>query len=161
MSKVNDDRGVLEMAVQDLHDGERALIERLPDVRGAVADAALAALIADDEAFSVGQAKRLDAIAGELGVAAHNGENVWLRAILDDADNDIASIAEGQWRDVALIGALRKAKQAERVSYETAIALAGRLGMSDAAQALTASRDEEQASDDALAQALGRLTKRA
>lgn len=157
MSKVSDARGVLVMAVQDLHDGERALVERLPKVRGAVTDEALAELIAQDEERSAAQAERLGEIARALDVPAQEAANVWLRAILDDADNDIASIAGGRWRDVALVGALRKAKQAERVSYETAVALAGLLGMGAAAEALTKSRDEEQVADDALAQALGRL----
>lgn len=158
MGKATDARGVLVMAVQDLHNGECALVERLPKIRAEVADSAFAAEIAADADRSARQRERLERIADALGEKAEAESNVWLRAILDDADNDIASIAKGRWRDVALVGALRKAKQAERVSYETAIALAARCGMADAAADLTAIRDEEQAADETLARLLAKLT---
>ena len=60
----------------------------------------------------------------------------------------------GPLRDTALIGAFRKGKQAERVSYETAIALAAGLGRSEDAALLTRSRNEEAAADARLAQLL-------
>lgn len=153
----HDARGVLVMAVQDLSDGENALIERLPKIGKGATDAALKAIIDADRDHSRDQAERLTDIAVALGVAAEGEDNIWLRAILEDAENDIASIAAGPARDVALVGALRKAKQAERVSYETAIALAGVVGMSEGAAELTRSRDEERNADAALAALLDRL----
>jgi ferritin-like metal-binding protein YciE len=50
-------------------------------------------------------------------------------------------------RDTALIGAFRKGKQAERVSYETAVLLARRLGMKDVEVRLTAFRGQEEQAD--------------
>ena len=70
---------------------------------------------------------------------------------------DAATIAAGPLRDIAITGALRKAKQSERVSYETALALADLLGLDEAAATLTTIRDEEQAADEALADILQRL----
>ena len=66
-----------------------------------------------------------------LGADRQGPRNIWLRAVLEDAERDVATTAAGRWRDVALVGAFRKGKQAERVSYETAIALAGHLGRGD------------------------------
>ena len=69
------------------------------------------------------------------------------------------TIAAGPLRDIALVGALRKAKQSERVSYETAIALARALGLGDAAATLETIRDEEHAADAALAGLLTALCR--
>jgi ferritin-like metal-binding protein YciE len=95
-------------------------------------------------------------------ISRHDAEidgapNIWLRAILDDADRDTENVEKGNLLDIALVGAIRKAKQAERVSYETAMALAANLGGADTAT-LEATRDEEAAADGALADCLVRLT---
>ena len=62
----------------------------------------------------------------------------------------------GDWLggDTALVGAFRKGKQAERVSYETAIALAATLGEDEAETLLTGFRDEEAAADATLSSLL-------
>lgn len=151
MAQVDDVPALLVMALQDLHDGERAMAQRLPVVRDHVRTPALRTWIEEDAGRSHHQRDRLADIMRSMGAEPRGDRNIWLRAILDDADNDAATIAAGPLRDTALIGALRKAKQAERVSYETAIVLARRLDLQDALQTLTSIRDEEQAADDALA----------
>jgi ferritin-like metal-binding protein YciE len=153
MAEVEDARALLLMAVQDLFDAEAAMVERLPVVRSHVRDEALAQLIERDEAHSKSQRDTLGRIARELGAEGEGERNIWQRAILDDADNDARTIAPGPLLDIAL----RKGKQSERVSYETALALAGRLGLEEARAALTAVRDEEQAMDEALAEVLARV----
>ena len=158
MAEVATTEALLVMALQDLHDGEAALLERLPDVEGSARDQALKTLIAEDRSRSEGQRDRLRALLREMGEDQGDSPNIWLRAVLDDAANDAATVAAGPLRDIALTGALRKGKQSERVSYETAIALAARLGMAEAAETLRGIRDEEQAVDEALAQVLERLT---
>lgn len=159
MAEVETARDLLIMALQDLLDGEMALVERLPSVDDAAREPEFKTLIADDRTRSQTQHDRLFSILQSLGEAAGDSPNIWLRAILDDADNDAQTIAAGPLRDIALVGALRKGKQSERVSYETALALAERLGLGDAADNLRRSRDEEQAADDALAHMLARLVE--
>ena len=157
MAEVESTRGLLVMALQDLFDAETALVQRLGAVHAHASDARLRAIIVEDKARSEAQRAVLAGIARDLGAKPDDATNIWLRAILDDADNDTKTIARGPLRDVALAGALRKGKQSERVSYETAIALAARLGMEDAARALTRIADEEAAADEALARALKRI----
>jgi ferritin-like metal-binding protein YciE len=60
-------------------------------------------------------------------------------------------IEQGPLLDMALIGAFRKGVQANRVSYETAIALAHSFGFDDAERALTTSRDQLAGTDETLA----------
>ena len=157
MAEVKDPTALLVMAVRDLYDGESALAGRLASIRENASDPDFAAFIAADAERSTRQRGQLAAIARSLGEAPGGQANIWLRAILDDADNDAATITAGPLRDIALTGALRKAKQSERVSYETALALADLLGLDEAAATLTTIRDEEQAADEALADILQRL----
>lgn len=158
MANVDTPRALLVMAVQDLYDGECAMVERLDNVRSCLADEAMRELVEQDTARSGTQREALADIARALDAAPDKAENVWLRAILDDADNDCTSIVQGPLRDIALAGALRKGKQSQRVSYETALALACRLDLAEAAEALGAMIDAAQETDTALARALTRLS---
>lgn len=157
MSQVDTPRALLVMAVQDLHDGERAMAERLGKVHDCLDDHALRQLVEQDRARSAERRESLERIARDLDAAPDEAHNVWLAAILDDAANDCASIARGPLRDIALAGALRKGKQSQRVSYETAIALARALDMGEAAGALSRMAAAAEAADTALARALVRL----
>jgi ferritin-like metal-binding protein YciE len=160
MAEVEDPTALLVMALRDLYDGENALAGWLPSVRDNIADRALAAIVEEDHARSERQRSELGAILGALGEMPGGPPNIWLRAILDDARNDIAKVAPGPLLDIALTGALRKGKQSERVSYETAIGLAALLGHAHAERTLRAIRDEEAAADAALADVLERLCER-
>jgi ferritin-like metal-binding protein YciE len=150
VAEIIDGQGLLLTAVQDLYDAECAMIERLPAIAEYVSDPTLARLLADDVARSREQAERLAGIARDLGDKPKGPANIWLRAILDDADRDIRSTAAGVLLDIALVGAIRKGKHAECVSYETAIALADALSRAEDSQLLQASRDEEERTDSGL-----------
>lgn len=150
---------LLIVAMQDLADAELAWDERGAKLRDGCGER-VAAFIDGDLGRSAAQRARLVGLIVGLDAKVEGDANIWLRAILDDAERDIASTAAGPLRDTALIGAFRKGKQAERVSYETAIALAERVGLAEAATALTACRDEEAGADGALAALLGETVGR-
>jgi ferritin-like metal-binding protein YciE len=154
MPEVKTVRALLIMAVRDLHDGECVMADRLGDVEECLSDPATRELVQHDKRRSARQREALVGIARSLDATTGDAENIWLRAILDDADNDCATIAEGGLRDIALVGALRKAKQSQRVSYETAIVLARQLKMRDAVTALRGMAEGADATDTALARAL-------
>ena len=158
MAEVETPRALLVMALQDLHDGECAMAERLPTVRDNCADDALRALVESDATLSAQQRDAFEEMLSDLNEGTGDEPNIWLRAILDDADNDADTIKRGPLRDIALVGALRKGKQSQRVSYETAGALAARLGMDEARAALDRVAKGAEETDTALAQALARLS---
>lgn len=160
MSKTSTARQLLIVALQDLHDAERAWGERGPGIAGA-AGPKVKTFLERDLATAAKQQARLKAMLEGLGAPLEGDPNIWLRAILDDAERDIESNAFGPVRDTALTGALRKGKQAERVSYETAIALAEALSRDADGKALGGSRDEEASADEALAALLAPLTQAA
>jgi ferritin-like metal-binding protein YciE len=156
MADTSTPKQLLVVAVQDLHDAERAWIERLPEFAGKTGDA-VAAFIEAERERSAAQASRLMEAARALEASPVGSPNIWLRAILDDAARDASTIVAGPLRDIALVGAFRKGKQSERISYETAIGLAEALSIPEAAALLTASRDEEAQADADLAGILAAL----
>ena len=148
------------VALQDLRDADLAWCERGPTLRAAAGDAVGRFVITQVEQ-STAHARQLAAMLERMGGDVDGEPNIWLRAILDDAERDIASIVAGPLRDTALVGAFRKGKQAQRVSLETAIALAAGLGQREDEATLTASRAAEQGADDDLAALLPRLVAQA
>lgn len=156
MAEVETAEDLLIDALQDLHDAERAMAERLPGIADETSDAALRSLLDDDAVQSAEQQRRIATLLERREAEVEGAPNIWLRAILDDAERDTETVARGPLLDIALVGAIRKGKQAERVSYETAIALARTLGGDDA-PTLEAIRDEEAATDARLAELLDQL----
>ena len=154
MTKTSTAGQLLIVALQDLLDAERAWCERGPG-RARDAGPQVAEFLQDDVARSEVQAQRIEHLLTALDPSSKGDANIWLRAILDDAARDIRSTAAGPLRDTALIGAFRKGKQAERVSYETAIRLAAQLHRSEDSALLTKCRNEEEAADARLQQMLG------
>lgn len=157
MDNVGTPLALLIMALRDLHDGECAMDERLWTVRDHCTDERMRMMVERDAGRSAQQRDRLARIIRSFDEEAGNTENIWLRAILDDADNDADTIERGPLRDIALAGALRKGKQSQRVSYETAIVIAERLGKREVVEALQDLAKGAEETDTALAEALVRL----
>jgi ferritin-like metal-binding protein YciE len=141
------------VAIQDLLDAKQAWIER-SDALGEHAGKGIMTFLADQHSQAETHTQRLTEVLRERGAALQGPPNIWLRAILDDATRDAKTIMAGELRDIALCGAFRKGKQSERVSYETAIHLAGRLADAQARATLNACRDDEIEADARLEQLL-------
>jgi ferritin-like metal-binding protein YciE len=134
---------LLHVALQDLHAGKEAQAVRLPALAAQCHDAVLKKLVDAEAARAASQAARIRGVAANVT----GTENLWMAGILDDAE-----------RDIALIGAIRKAKAAEIVSSETAMALAREVDVSDLLVAVTANRTEEIETDRGLKSRLALLT---
>ena len=143
---------LLHVALQDLRAGKTLLIDRLPALADAADSDVLREVIERDRANARRQAARLDD-AADLSNAP---QNLWMDGILDDAVRDAKSHQPGAILDTALIGALRKAKAAEIVSIETALALAGSEAPAMIAP-LSASHAEERATEGRLAKLLATI----
>lgn len=145
---------LLHTALQDLHAGKVDAARRLPKLADATRDDALGTVLRDEAGRAREQARRLAEVGGDMA----GPKNLWMAGILDDAERDARSTQPGPLLDLALVGAVRKAKAAEIVSSETALALALASGEQGAADAIGMNRDEEIATDQALKAVLVRLT---
>lgn len=157
MPDVETAQALLVNALQDLHDAERVMAERLPAIADEASDISLRELLDEDAARSTSHQRKVATLLERRDAEIEGAPNIWLSAILDDAARDIKTVEKGTLLDIALIGAIRKGKQAERVSYETAIALAEALGGEDA-PTLEAIRNEEATNDAVLMAILAELT---
>lgn len=157
MAEVDSVQALLVNALQDLHDAARAMTERLPQAKENSADNQLRDLLKSDAADSASHSESLADLLRAQDAETDGAPNIWLRAILDDADRDAETVAKGALLDIALTGAIRKGKQSQRVSYETAMALAARLQDAGAEATLTNLRDAAEAVDEQLKSILVRL----
>ena len=147
MSKTGSYDALLTVCIQDLHAGEKMLSGCLPRVAEHANDPALAVLLATlrDEAVA--------AAAALADTGRHEGgaKNLWMDGICKDAVRDTGSIEPGVLLDAAIVGAIRKAKAAQIVSYETTVAVAGLLEKENVHGALTAIREQAVRADARLA----------
>jgi ferritin-like metal-binding protein YciE len=137
---------LLVACIQDLYAGEVLTVARSPHLVEA-AGGETRDRMDDNRTRSAAQAEKLRGIAALIGADAEGPDNIWMAGVFDDADRDTRTIAPGPLLDTALIGAIRKGKQAEIVSYETAIAVARALGHEDVERVLVEIHAEEQAID--------------
>lgn len=144
MTRTASRAALLHVAVEDLRAGKALLAERLPALSEAASDRELVALLRGEAERAGRQRDRIDA----AGSFAAGPKNLWMIGILDDADRDARSHQPGALLDIALVGAVRKAKAAEIVSHETALALVEAVGA--LAEVLANLRDEDAATDHAL-----------
>lgn len=154
MTRIASAASLLHTAVQDLYAGKGDAAARLPRLADAARDAELVALLGAEAARAAAQTARLAGVGGDLSGPA----NLWMRGILDDAERDARTTEPGRLLDIALIGAVRKAKAAEIVSSETAMALARETEQPALADAVAANRAEEIATDRALKKRLKAIT---
>lgn len=141
---------LLETCIKDLHSAERQSVERSAPIVAAVGDGELSTCLEANVEQSRRQAERLERAAMAIGADADGPECIWTTGVFDDADHDVETIAAGPLLDIALIGAIRKGKQAEVVSYETAIHIARALGQSEAVALLEETHREEKQTDAVL-----------
>lgn len=154
MTRTASRSALLHVAIQDLHAGKRMQADRLPALADAARDPALKAIASTQAERAAAQAARLEDAGGDMSGPV----NLWMKGILDDAERDARSHEPGPLLDIALTGAFRKAKAAEMVSSETAIAIARALGLGELEAAVTRNREEEAAADHALRDRLAALT---
>lgn len=155
MARTASRAALLHVAVQDLHAGKLAQAERLPGLAAAARDPALRELISAEAARAGLQATRLAQAGGDMS----GPKNLWMNGVLDDAERDTRTHQPGPLLDIALAGAVRKAKAAEIAAAETAVALAQAEGLAVVAEAAASDRAEAVASDRALKERLAALTR--
>lgn len=153
MTRTASAAALLHVALQDLHASKAMQVARLGGLIAAVRNAELTALLTAERTRAEAQCDRLAGLSDVRGAP----ENLWMKGVLDDAERDTESHEPGRLIDIAVIGAVRKAKAAEIVSSETAIALAAAEAPA-MVEALRTNRAEEIASDRALRERLLALT---
>ena len=131
--------------LSDLAEAERLLAERLPGIADAVRHGRLAAEFGRLVVEAGQHRAMLSEVASEHDVSLGGAPNLWMAAVLDDAERDTKDEEPGAPLDIALVGALRKGVASQLVSTDTAVAVAGALGLEARARLAGVAWDKRQA----------------
>lgn len=154
MAKVTSLHDLMIECLRDLREGEADTLKRFGAVVDAVQDPGTLAALQQRLTDARHRADSLDALGKALDTDPRGEANVWMRGMIDDAEGDMKTEEPGPLLDLALIGAVRKMVNASLVSYETAVAVADRLGNTEASTVFQTARQQEQAAEQALRAAL-------
>jgi ferritin-like metal-binding protein YciE len=136
--------------IQDLYDAERQLVKALPKIAEAVESPDLAEAIESHLEETKGQVKRLEEVFGMLDEKPKGVTCKAMKGLLEEGDEALKREEEGDIRDLAIIAAAQRVEHYEISAYGTARTMAERLGLSDAADLLRQTEDEEEQADSKL-----------
>ena len=136
MAKTASYDDLLTVCIQDLHAAETILRDTLSTIVKHANAPKLVTLL--EQAKEQAEEARVNLAA--TGRHSGGARNLWMAGISDDSRRDTRSIEQGPLLDAAIIGAIRKAKAAQIVSYDTAIAVAAVLRKDDIGETLIAIR---------------------
>ena len=134
---------LLSTCLEDLYAGRCLAAEALPPIGASVGKRL------SDAVYAIAQAYRDQSRdIGSLEDIVDPADNLWMAGIMRDARRDTETIKAGALRDIAIIGAVRKALVADEVSLETAVAIAQRLERHRVHDALKAMQSYARTTDD-------------
>lgn len=166
MEKINDLRELLKHELNDLYSAETQLIDALPDLVKTATSKELKAALSDHLKVTKNQKVRLDKVRSMLNGGAPKEEKGFFANLFSSKEGEEHCKAmEGlikeahsltdedmtpEVMDAAIIAAAQKVEHYEISSYGTAKAYAMQLGLTEVAQLLNTTLDEEYAADDSL-----------
>jgi ferritin-like metal-binding protein YciE len=136
--------------IRDLYDAEKQLVKALPKLAKAAESEDLAEAIRTHLEETQGHVTRLEEVFQQAGVSAKGKPCKGMRGLIEEGSEAIQKEEEGAKRDLAIIAGAQKVEHYEMSAYGTCRTLADRLGMTEAAELLQQTEDEEEAADSKL-----------
>lgn len=143
-------KNLLIQEVKDLHSAENQLLKALPKMADAATDKELKKAFQTHLRETQGQVERLEKIAESLGASPRGVVCAAMKGLVEEGSEVIEEDADPVIRDLALIIAAQKVEHYEIASYGGARALAEALELSEVADELQATLDEEGHTDHLL-----------
>jgi ferritin-like metal-binding protein YciE len=137
-------------ALSDVYSAEKQLTKALPKLARAATNPDLS------EAFKVhleetqGQIERIDQVVESTEIKLKRVKCVAMEGLVEEGQEQIEEIEKGPILDAALIAAAQKVEHYEIAAYGTLVALAKKLGHTDAMSLLLETLNEEKATDEKL-----------
>lgn len=141
---------VFEDGLKDIYWAEKALTKALPKMAKNATAPELKTALQDHLTETEGQVDRLEQIFEILGKKAQAKKCEAMAGLIKEGDEMMEDNDKGVMRDVAIISAGQKVEHYEIASYGTLRAFAEILGLSDAAELLQETLDEEKGADEKL-----------
>ena len=145
--------------LQDLRSAEEQLVEALPKMAAAANSPQLKKAFNDHLKQTKTHLTRAEKALQHLGKGPGNMKCKGMEGLVEEGEEAIKNVIDPETLDVALIGAAQRVEHYEIAGYGTARAHAEELGLTDIADLLQLTLDEEGAADKLLTQlAEGRVT---
>ena len=143
-------REALVEEIKDLYNAEKQLVKALPKMaKGAESDELRDAFESHLEETE-GQVTRLERVFELLDEKPRGKHCAGMAGIVEEGSEKLQEDMEGSVLDACLIASAQKVEHYEIGAYGTAIAWAEALGLSEVAQVLNESLEEEKAADEKL-----------
>jgi len=136
--------------LQCLYDVELRLVEALPKMREAATNPELKQGFGSHLTETEGQVLRLERIFQMLNEKPQRVTASVLKALVAEGDEIISAKGEPSVKDAVLIAVGRSVEHHEMALYETAVTWAQALGLSEAAELLQETLEEEESADEKL-----------
>ncbi|MCO6430724.1 MAG: ferritin-like domain-containing protein [Deltaproteobacteria bacterium] len=150
MSKIESLETLLHEQLKDIYSAEKQLTKALPRMaKSASSDVLKEALEAHLKETEV-QIERLEKIAEEQDIKLSGKKCRGMEGLIDEGKEALDLKGDEVLIDAAIIAAAQKVEHYEISAYGTARTIAEQLGLSDVAELLTASLEEESAADEKL-----------
>jgi ferritin-like metal-binding protein YciE len=141
---------LLQEEMQDLYDAEKQLVRALPRMAKAASSDELREAFTEHLEVTKEQVRRCEEIFEILGMKAKSRPCAGMRGIVEEGKQVMEEDASDEMLDAALTGAARRVEHYEISAYDSARALADRLGNNEVVQLLEETLNEEQETDQKL-----------
>jgi len=143
-------RDALVDEVRDLYNAEKQLIKALPKMAKAASSDELRAALESHLEETQGQVTRLERVFELLAEKPRGKHCAGMAGIIEEGAETLEEDLDGAVLDASIIAAGQRAEHYEIAAYGTVIAWAEALELSEVAEALTETLDEEKAADETL-----------
>jgi ferritin-like metal-binding protein YciE len=136
--------------IEDLYDAENRLTKALPKMAEAANSSQLKQAFQQHLTETQGHVSRLETIFRELGVEPKRETCEAMKGLITEGEEMISAKGDPEVKDAALIAAGQRVEHYEMSGYGTARTFAQRLGLTQAANLLQQTLNEEAAADKKL-----------
>lgn len=136
--------------LKDVYDAEYRLVDALPKMAEAASSNDLRNAFQAHEAQTKQHVQRLEQVFDRLGKSPERDTCAAMKGLIDEGQDMIKAKGDDKVRDAGLIAAAQRVEHYEIASYGTLRTFAQQLGMSDVANILQTTLDEEGETDKRL-----------
>lgn len=141
---------LFEETLKDIYYAEKAILKALPKMAKKASSKKLQTAFAKHHKQTEGQVERLDQVFELLGKRAAGKKCPAIEGIIEEAEEVMKEAKDDTIRDAAMLAAAQAVEHYEISRYGTLVAWAEKMEMSDAAELLNATLEEEKATDEKL-----------
>ncbi len=141
---------LFEETLKDIYYAEKAILKALPKMAKKASSKKLQTAFTKHQKETEKQVERLEQVFELLGKRASGKKCPAIDGIIEEGEEEMKEAEDDTIRDAAMLAAAQSVEHYEISRYGTLVAWAEKMEMSEAAELLTATLDEEKLTDEKL-----------